>query len=157
MTGRLEETGLTSKGGRGSGRNDEAPLPRVGDTASFTKTITETDVVLFAGLTGDFNPAHIDSEAAARGFFRARVAHGMLTASLISTVLGTRLPGPGTIYLSQGLRFTAPVYLGDTVTARAEVTEVDEAKRRVRLRTWCTNQHEKVVIEGEALTMVPSP
>ncbi len=157
MTGGTAEAGPAGRDRRSPDRDVKAPLPRVGDTASFTKTITETDVVLFAGLTGDFNPAHIDSEAAARGFFRARVAHGMLTASLISTVLGTRLPGPGTIYLSQGLRFTAPVYLGDTVTARAEVTEVDEAKRRVRLRTWCTNQHEKVVIEGEALTMVPSP
>lgn len=126
----------------------------VGRTAEFTKTVTETDVVLFAGITGDFNPAHTDRVTAERSRFGQRIAHGMLTASFICPVLGMYLPGPGTIHLEQHLRFVGPVRIGDTVTARVEVTEL-AARRRVRLRTWCTNQDGEVVVEGEALVMVP--
>ena len=127
----------------------------VGQTAEFRKTVTETDVVLFAGITGDLNPAHIDEVAASASRFGGRIAHGMLSASFISTVLGTRLPGPGTIYLEQSLRFTAPVRIGDTVTARVEVAEL-LPKRRVRLTTTVLNQNGEAVVEGEALVMVPT-
>lgn len=127
----------------------------VGRTASFAKTITEADILLFAGVSGDTNPVHINAEAAAETPFKERIAHGMLSASLISTVLGTRLPGPGTIYLSQTLKFRAPVRIGATVTATAEVTALDPAKKRATLRTTCTAGG-KVVIEGEAVVMVAS-
>jgi 3-hydroxybutyryl-CoA dehydratase len=127
----------------------------VGMTAEFSKTVTEADVVMFAGVTGDFNPAHVDAVAAAKGPFGGRIAHGMLSASFISTVLAMRLPGPGTIYLSQGLRFLRPVRIGDTVTAKVQVVETMAAKRRVRLATWVENQDGEKVVEGEALVMVP--
>ena len=127
---------------------------QVGQTAEFTKTVTETEVVLFAGITGDFNPAHVDEVTASASRFGGRIAHGMLSASLLCTVLGMRLPGPGTIHLEQQIRFQAPVRPGDTVTARAEVVELGE-RRRVRLRTWCTNQEGTVVLDGEALVMAP--
>lgn len=129
----------------------------IGQTAEFAKTVTETDVVLYAGITGDLNPAHIDQVAAERSRFRGRIAHGMLSAGLISAVLGTRLPGPGTIYLEQTLRFTRPVRIGDTVTARVEIIELIEKRRRVRLATRCANQNGEVVLEGEALVMLPAP
>jgi 3-hydroxybutyryl-CoA dehydratase len=138
----------------GAGGADLAAL-RVGEAAEFSKTVTEADVVLFAGITGDFNPVHVDERAAAASRFGGRIAHGMLSAGFISTVLGTRLPGPGAIYLSQTLRFTAPVRIGDTVTARAEVAEVIPAKRRVRLATTCRTQDGVTVVEGEAVVMVP--
>ncbi len=128
----------------------------VGDVASFSKTIAECDVYGFAGITGDLNPVHVDAQAAAASPFGARVAHGMLTASLVSTVLGLKLPGPGTIFLSQGMRFLKPVYIGDTVTARVEVAELIEPKNRVRLLTRCTNQRGEVVGEGEALVIAPA-
>jgi 3-hydroxybutyryl-CoA dehydratase len=126
----------------------------VGQTAEFTKTVTETDVVLFAGITGDLNPAHIDQAWAQASRFGGRIAHGMLSASFISTVLGTKLPGPGTIYLSQSLRFTAPVMIGETVTARVEVAEV-MSKRRIRLTTTVVKQDGTTVVEGEALVLAP--
>jgi 3-hydroxybutyryl-CoA dehydratase len=128
---------------------------KLGQTASFAKTITEADILLFAGVSGDTNPVHIDAEAAARTPFKERIAHGMLSASLISTVLGTRLPGPGTIYLAQNLKFRAPVRIGATVTATAEVTALDAEKKRATLKTTCTVEG-KPVIEGEAVVMVPS-
>ncbi len=128
---------------------------RAGDVASFSKTIAECDVYGFAGITGDLNPVHIDARAAAASPFGARVAHGMLTASLVSTVLGLRLPGPGTIFLSQSMRFLKPVYIGDTVTARVEVAELVPAKNRVRLLTRCSNQKGEAVGEGEAVVMAP--
>jgi 3-hydroxybutyryl-CoA dehydratase len=128
---------------------------KLGQTASFAKTITEADILLFAGVSGDTNPVHIDAEAAARTPFKERIAHGMLSASLISTVLGTRLPGPGTIYLAQTLKFRAPVRIGATVTATAEVTALDAEKKRATLKTTCTVEG-KPVIEGEAVVMVPS-
>jgi len=127
---------------------------QVGQEAEFSKTVTEADVVLFAGITGDLNPAHVDEEAAKASRFGGRVAHGMLSASFISTVLGGRLPGPGTIYVGQTLRFTAPVRIGDTVTARVRVTELRAEKRRAILETRCTNQRDEVVVEGEAEVLV---
>ena len=127
----------------------------IGETASFAKTISEYDVYAFAGITGDLNPVHIDRVAAEASPFGKRVAHGMLTASLLSTVLGARLPGPGTIYLSQTLKFLKPVYIGDTVTATVEVAELVPAKNRVRLATRCTNERGDVVAEGESWVMAP--
>jgi 3-hydroxybutyryl-CoA dehydratase len=126
----------------------------VGQVAEMAKTVTESDIVLFAGVTGDFNPVHIDAEAAKQSVFGERIAHGMLSAGFISAVLGMRLPGAGSIYLSQTLRFTKPVRIGDTVTARVEVVEVIAAKRRVRLATTCRNQNDEVVVEGEAVVMM---
>ena len=126
----------------------------VGQSAEFTKTVTETDVVLFAGITGDLNPAHVDQVWAEASRFGGRIAHGMLSASFISTVLAMKLPGPGTIYLSQSLRFTGPVMIGDTVTARVEVAEV-MPKRRVRLTTTVARHDGTQVIEGEAVVLAP--
>ena len=126
----------------------------VGQTAEFTKTVTEADVVMFAGITGDLNPAHIDQVWAEASRFGGRIAHGMLSASFISTVLAMKLPGPGTIYLSQSLRFTGPVKIGDTVTARVEVAEV-LPKRRVRLTTTVRTHDGTQVIEGEAVVLAP--
>src|SRR5690554_3149563 len=122
---------------------------QIGDTASFTKTITETDVYLFAGISGDLNPAHVDEETAKTTSFKTRIAHGALVAGLISTVLGTKLPGNGTIYLAQTSNFTAPVPFNDTITATVTVKEKTERKR-VILETVCTNQKGEVVIQGEA-------
>jgi 3-hydroxybutyryl-CoA dehydratase len=130
---------------------------QVGEKASLTKTISEADIYMFAGITGDLNPLHVDEEYAKTTIFKGRVAHGILTAGLISAVLGTRLPGPGAVYLSQTLRFTAPVRIGDTITASAEVIEKIEEKSRIRLRTICTNQEGQVVVEGEATTMLKRP
>ncbi len=129
----------------------------VGQSAELSRTITESDVVLFAGITGDLNPAHMDEVAAGRSMFKGRIAHGMLTAGLISAVLGTRLPGPGTIYLSQSLRFTRPVRIGDTLTARVEIAELIAAKQRVRLTTTVRNQDGDLVLDGEALVMLEPP
>ena len=128
---------------------------RTGQSATHSKTVTEADVVLFAGITGDFNPAHLDQVYAEKSRFGGRIAHGMLSAGFISAALAMRLPGPGTIYLSQSLRFLRPVRIGDTVTARVEVVELFPAKRRVRLLTTCANQDGEALVEGEALVMVP--
>jgi len=127
----------------------------VGMSAESAKTITEADVVLYAGVVGDFNPVHIDAEFAAKSRFGGRVAHGMLIAGLLSGVLAMKLPGPGVIYLGQTLRFTKPVLIGDTVTARVEVIEVIASKKRARLTTTCRNQRGETVIEGEATVLVP--
>jgi 3-hydroxybutyryl-CoA dehydratase len=127
---------------------------QVGQSAEMAKTVTETDIALFAGVTGDFNPVHIDAVEAGKSRFGERIAHGMLSAGFISAVLGTRLPGTGSIYLSQSLRFTKPVRIGDTVTTRVEVLEVIATKRRVRLATTCRNQNGETVVEGEAVVMV---
>lgn len=128
----------------------------LGEKASFRKTLTETDVYLFAGITGDLNPAHIDSVEAEKTIFKGRVAHGILVSGLISTVLGMYLPGPGTIYLGQELKFMAPVHIGDTIMAEAEVIEKLDEKNRIKLRTVCFNQEGKVVIEGTATVMPPT-
>ncbi len=127
----------------------------VGDAAEFAKTVSESDVYLYAGITGDLNPAHVNEAYASGTFFKTRIAHGMLTAGFISAILGTRLPGPGTIYLRQELKFLAPVRMGDTITARAEVIEKDTAKGRLRLKTTCTNQEGTEVLSGEALVSPP--
>jgi len=128
---------------------------KVGDAAEFTKTVTETDVYLYAGITGDLNPAHINESYAAGTFFKGRIAHGMLTAGFISSILGMQLPGPGTIYLGQELKFLAPVRMGDTITARAEVAEIIKEKNKLRLRTTCRNQEGTLVLDGEALVSPP--
>jgi 3-hydroxybutyryl-CoA dehydratase len=127
---------------------------KIGDKASLARTIAESDVYLYAGITGDLNPAHINEEASKGGLFRGRIAHGMLIAGLISAVLGTNLPGPGSIYLSQELKFLLPVRVGDTITATAEVIEIIKEKV-VRLRTYCSNQKGDIVIEGIATILLP--
>lgn len=123
---------------------------QIGDTSSFAKTITEYEVNSFAGVTGDFNPVHINAEFAKTSLFKQRIAHGMLSAGLISTVLGTQLPGINTIYLGQELQFLAPVFLGDTLTATVECLEKDDAKHRLVFRTTVTNQDGKIVTDGKA-------
>ncbi len=127
----------------------------IGEKASFTKTITETDVYNYAGVTGDFNPAHINESFAKETIFKGRIAHGMIAAGLISTVLGTQLPGPGCIYVSQDLKFTAPVRFGDTITATVEVKDINKEKNRVTLNTVCTNQKEEIVLKGQADLIPP--
>lgn len=126
----------------------------IGEKASFSKTITEGDVYLYAGIIGDLNPAHINEEAAKKGIFGKRIAHGMLTAGLVSTVLGMKLPGEGTIYMGQELKFTKPVYFGDTITATVEVCEKVKDKF-IKMKTTCTNQNGEVVLDGEALVLPP--
>jgi 3-hydroxybutyryl-CoA dehydratase len=125
-----------------------------GMSAVFSKTVTEADLLMFAGVSGDTNPLHLDEEFASRTMFESRIAHGMLTASLVSTVLGTKLPGPGAVYVSQAVRFLAPVRIGDTVVARAVVREIVPEKRRVKLATSC-QVGDKLVLDGEAVLMVP--
>ena len=128
---------------------------KVGEQASFSKTISESDVYLYAGITGDFNPAHVNEDYAQTTAFKTRIAHGMLTAGFISNLLGTRLPGPGSIYMSQNLKFLAPVTIGDTITATVEVIEILTEKKRVRLKTTCANQEGTIVLDGEALISPP--
>ena len=128
---------------------------RVGDKASFSKTITETDVILFAGISGDVNPIHINAEYAEASLFRSRIAHGMLCAGLISAVIGMQLPGPGTIYLGQELQFRKPVYIGDTVTAIVTVEQIVEDRNRVVLQTVVQNQRGEQVVFGKALVLPP--
>lgn len=127
----------------------------LGMEASHEKTVSEDDINSFADVSGDYNPVHMDEAYAAGTFFKSRIAHGMLTASFISTVLGTRLPGPGCIYLSQNLRFLAPVRIGDTVKALARVASLDMAKRRAQFACHCEVDG-KIVVEGEATVFVPS-
>lgn len=126
----------------------------VGQFAEHTKTVTETDVVMYAGITGDFNPMHVDQTYAEKTKFGGRIAHGMLTAGFISAVLGMKLPGEGSIYMSQSLRFNRPVRIGDTITARIEVIELFSEKKRVRLATTCRNQKDETVLDGEALVLM---
>jgi phosphate acetyltransferase len=128
---------------------------RVGDTACLERTVTENDIELFALVSGDVNPAHLDAEFAAKDIFGKPVAHGMWTASLVSAVLGTTLPGPGCIYLGQTIAFTKPVFPGDTVTATVTVLEKQDKKRLVRLETVCTNQDGETVLKGEATVIAP--
>lgn len=128
---------------------------KVGMQASVAKTITEADILLYAAVSTDTNPVHINAEAAEHSLFKGRVAHGMLSAGLISAALGTKLPGPGTIYLAQSLRFRAPVRPGDTVRADVEVAALDAAKHRATLKTSCFVK-DKLVIDGEALVQVPT-
>ncbi|MBN9528900.1 MAG: MaoC family dehydratase [Alphaproteobacteria bacterium] len=127
----------------------------VGMEARFSKTITDADIVMFAGVSGDTNPVHLDQEYAEGTMFKGRIAHGMLSASLLSTVFGTRLPGPGCIYLSQTLKFKAPVRIGDTVVATVTAREVVRPKKRV-IFDCAVRVGETVVVEGEAVIMVPA-
>jgi len=128
---------------------------KIGDYAEFAKTIAEADIYLFAGLTGDLNPAHVNEEYARETFFKTRIAHGILQAGFISAAIGMQLPGPGTIYIRQELNFLAPVRIGDTVTARVEVAEINAEKNRVVLKTTCRNQNQETVLDGQALVSPP--
>jgi 3-hydroxybutyryl-CoA dehydratase len=130
---------------------------KIGDVAEFSKTVSESDIYLYAGVTGDFNPAHINEDYAKKTFFKTRIAHGMLSAGFISTVIGNKLPGTGTIYVTQNLSFLAPVRIGDTITAKVEVIDVIDEKNRVRLKTTCFNQEGTQVLNGEAVVSPPKP
>ena len=125
----------------------------VGDKASLSKTISEYDVYAFAGVTGDFNPVHVNAEFAKNSLFKQRIAHGMISAGLISAVLGTELPGIDTIYMNQELSFLAPVLYGDTLTATVECIEKDDKKHRIIFHTTVTNQNDKLVTDGKARVM----
>jgi 3-hydroxybutyryl-CoA dehydratase len=126
---------------------------KVGDSAQFSKTVTETDVNDFARVTGDFNPLHIDQAYAEKTIFKGRIAHGVLSLGLLSNVFGNMLPGPGTIYLSHEAKFLAPVRIGDTITARVEVIELIPEKNRARFKATCTNQNGQEVVTGTAWVM----
>ena len=128
---------------------------KIGESASFTKTFSDEDVRGFAEISGDMNPVHLDDEYASQTQFKKRLVHGILTAGLISAVLGMELPGPGSIYLSQSINFRAPVYIGDTVTATVTVIKIREGKPIVTLGTVCKNQDDVVVLEGEAVLLAP--
>lgn len=134
----------------GPRQDDPASGLRIGDTASFSKTVTAADIVLFAGISGDNNPIHLDAEYARTSQFGRRIAHGMLTASFISTVLGTKMPGIGAVYVGQTLRFLAPVFIGDTITAIATIESYDRSRARLKLATVCINQNGNEVLTGEA-------
>ncbi|GAB6081141.1 MaoC family dehydratase [Desulfuromonas carbonis] len=126
----------------------------IGMSASYSQTITEADIALFAGVSGDKNPAHVNDEYAQASRFKRRIAHGLISASFFSGLLGTRLPGPGCVYTSQTLNFKRPVYINETVTATITVTEIDLKSRRVKLSTICKVK-KKTVIEGEAEVYIP--
>jgi len=126
---------------------------KIGDTASLSKIISEEDLQLFAKISMDNNPIHLDETFAKTTRFKKRIAHGMLVASLISSVLANKLPGPGTIYLSQSLTFRKPVFIGDEITATVKITEKNAEKKHIKLSTICINQEEKVVITGDALVL----
>jgi len=128
---------------------------KVGDSAQISKTITETVVNDFARVTGDSNPVHLDQTYAEGTIFKGRIAHGLLSVGLLSTVLGNILPGHGTIYLSQEAKFLAPVRIGDTITAKVEVIELNLEKNRAKFRTTCMNQDGKLVVDGIAWAMPP--
>jgi 3-hydroxybutyryl-CoA dehydratase len=127
----------------------------LGMEATFAKTVTEADIANFAGVSGDFNPVHVDADFASTTMFKGRIAHGMLSAAFISAVLGNKLPGPGAIYISQNLKFKAPVHIGDTVTAKVQVIDLMPEKHRVTFRTTCSVK-ELLVVDGEAVLMVPT-
>jgi len=128
---------------------------QIGDSAEFSKTVTEADIYGFASITGDFNPIHIDESYAQKSIFKSPIAHGILSAGFISAVIGNKLPGPGTVYLKQELNFRFPIHIGDTITARVEIIDVDVAAQVVTLLTTCRNQNEVVVLDGQALVKLP--
>ena len=123
---------------------------RIGMFEEVGKTITEADVVNYAGLSLDINPIHLNNEYAKNSIFKERIVHGMLTSGLISAVLGTKLPGEGSIYLSQTLKFISPVKIGDTITAKAEIIDINPEKKIITVKTTCINQNKSIVIDGEA-------
>ena len=135
--------------------NKFSDLIHIGSTASITKLVEKTDVGIFANITSDTNPIHLDDEYARNSQFGRRIAHGMLISGYISAVLGTLLPGPGSIYLSQSLSFKFPVYIGDEITVTVTVTNIREDKPIVTLKTICKNQEERIVIDGEAVLLCP--
>ncbi|MFX0062362.1 MAG: MaoC family dehydratase [Candidatus Hermodarchaeota archaeon] len=126
----------------------------IGQSAELIRIIAEEDIQKFGELSGDFNPVHFDEEWAKQTIFKSRIAHGLLSATFISTAIGMHLPGPGTIYLGQNLSFRRPVRIGDTITTRVEVIKKDDEKQRITLKTTCTNQEGELVIDGEALVML---
>jgi len=128
---------------------------KIGDSAQISKTITEADIELFARATRDFNPVHLDQAYAEKTMFKGRIAHGLLSVGLLSSILGNILPGHGTIYLSQEVKFLAPVRIGDTITAGVEVIELISDKNRAKFRTTCMNQDGKLVVDGIAWAMPP--
>ena len=123
---------------------------RIGMFEEVGKTITEADVVNYAGLSLDINPIHLNNEYAKNSIFKEKIVHGMLTSGLISAVLGTKLPGEGSIYLSQTLKFISPVKIGDTITAKAEIIDINPEKKIITIKTTCINQNKNIVIDGEA-------
>jgi 3-hydroxybutyryl-CoA dehydratase len=134
---------------------DRFALFAVGQTATTTRTVLDMDVVLFAAITGDANPVHLDAEAGTRAGFGGRIAHGALTVGFVSATMGMHLPGPGAVYLSQSVRFLRPVRIGDEVTTKVAIVEVKPEKRELRLSTECRNQAGKRVLDGEAVVLVP--
>ena len=129
---------------------------RIGENVQVSKTISETDVYLFAGISGDFNPVHVNKVDAEDSIFGKQIAHGFLVGSLLSNAIGMRLPGPGTIYMEQDMKFKKPVHIGDTVTAKLEVSEIlNEEKRILKLTTQVVNQHGDLVIDGYAVVKAP--
>ncbi|AGL02933.1 MaoC family dehydratase [Desulfoscipio gibsoniae] len=128
---------------------------QIGDKAYFSKTISESDIYMYAGITGDFSEIHVNQQEAEKTIFKGRIAHGMLTAGYISTVIGTKLPGSGTIYLQQQINFLKPVKIQDTIRAEIKVLEIFPEKNRVKLKTCCFNQRNELVLDGEALVMPP--
>jgi len=127
----------------------------IGDFGEFTKTITDSDIYLFAGVTGDQNPAHINEEYAKNTFFKTRIAHGILLAGFISASIAMDTPGPGSIYLKQDLKFKAPARIGDTITAKSEITDINVKRNRITMRTTCTNQDGTLLVDGEAIISPP--
>ena len=123
----------------------------IGQSAEMNHTVTKEDIEKFGELSGDYNPLHFDDEWAKTTMFKGRIAHGILTAAYISAVIGMKLPGPGTIYMMQSMKFMGPVRIGDTITAKVEVSALNDEKQRVTLKTTCTNQNQEVVLDGEAL------
>lgn len=129
---------------------------KIGESVQVSKTISETDVYLFAGISGDFNPVHVNKVEAEDSIFGKQIAHGFLVGSLLSNAIGMRLPGPGTIYMEQDMRFLKPVHIGDTITARLEVAEIlNETKRILKLTTQVANQQGDLVIDGYAVVKAP--
>lgn len=128
---------------------------KVGQEAEFSKTITETDITLFAGISGDFNPIHMDEEYAKRGPFKKRIAHGAIAMSLIAPVMGMKLPGLGTILVELQCSFKAPVFIGDTITAKARVKEKIEDKRWIKMELLWVNQRGETIMQGEAVVIPP--
>ncbi|EPA1042955.1 MaoC family dehydratase [Enterobacter bugandensis] len=127
----------------------------IGQSECYTKKITDSDIMAFANASGDMNPVHTDDEAAKSSIFKQRIAHGILVSGLISAVLANKLPGAGSIYLAQTLKFIKPTFIDDTITATVEVINIDRDKNKVTLKTFCTNQHGITVITGEAIVLAP--
>ena len=124
---------------------------RIGQHAEYVRTVTSEDIEMFGQVSGDYNPLHFDEDWAKITMFKGRIAHGILTATYVSTVIGMKLPGPGTIYISQSMKFRRPVRIGDKITARVEVIGKNSEKEFLTLKTVCINQDDKVVLDGEAV------